>query len=119
MSSISLSGLALMFPFQTAMFAKTFQFLNGFGMNLPTDSLANSRKCSTSRYGIRSWRSFLTCVIIAHIYIGSVGMQGAIDAMTTGEVDVNWAKEHHDLWVEEELAKTKAPPTGASVQPAE
>ncbi|MGI9409897.1 MAG: formate dehydrogenase subunit gamma, partial [Hyphomicrobiaceae bacterium] len=62
---------------------------------------------------------FLTCVILAHIYIGSVGMQGAIDAMTTGEVDVNWAKEHHDLWVEEELAKSKEAPAGASIQPAE
>ena len=35
---------------------------------------------------------FLICVIIAHIYIGSLGMVGAIDAMTTGEVDVNWAQ---------------------------
>jgi formate dehydrogenase subunit gamma len=25
--------------------------------------------------------------------------------MGTGEVDLNWAKEHHSLWVEEELAK--------------
>ena len=40
-------------------------------------------------------------VIVAHIYIGSIGMEGAFDAMGTGQVDLNWAKEHHSLWVEE------------------
>ena len=43
----------------------------------------------------------LIAVIIAHIYIGTLGMEGAFDAMGTGHVDVNWAIEHHDLWVEE------------------
>ena len=47
--------------------------------------------------------------MLAHIYIGSVGMEGAFDAMGTGEVDLNWAKEHHALWVEEEQAKGQAP----------
>ena len=54
--------------------------------------------------------------ILAHIYIGSLGMEGAFDAMGTGEVDVNWAKEHHSLWAEEEQAKARAisgaPPRG-------
>jgi formate dehydrogenase subunit gamma len=36
-------------------------------------------------------------------------MEGAFDAMGTGEVDLNWAKEHHSLWVEEEQAKGHAP----------
>jgi formate dehydrogenase subunit gamma len=44
-------------------------------------------------------------VMLAHIYIGSVGMEGAFDAMGTGEVDLNWAQEHHALWVQEEQAK--------------
>ncbi len=48
-------------------------------------------------------------VMLAHIYIGTVGMEGAFDAMGTGEVDLNWAKEHHSLWVEEEQAKGRAP----------
>ncbi|MEI8145651.1 MAG: formate dehydrogenase subunit gamma [Alphaproteobacteria bacterium] len=60
----------------------------------------------------------LTAIMIAHIYIGSVGMEGAADAMTTGDVDLNWAKEHHSLWVEEEKAKGTIHP-GAAVQPAE
>ena len=46
--------------------------------------------------------------MLAHIYIGSVGMEGAFDAMGSGEVDLNWAKEHHALWVEEQQAKAGA-----------
>lgn len=62
----------------------------------------------------------LSFVIIAHIYIGSIGMEGAFDAMGTGEVDLNWAKEHHSLWVEEVNGKVdpKDPPAKAA-QPAE
>ncbi len=51
--------------------------------------------------------------MLAHAYIGSVGMEGAFDAMASGEVDLNWAKEHHSLWVEEEQAKAKAAPPRA------
>ena len=44
--------------------------------------------------------------MLGHIYIGTVGMEGAFEAMGTGTVDVNWAKEHHSLWLEEEAART-------------
>ncbi|MHB2168186.1 formate dehydrogenase subunit gamma [Alsobacter sp. R-9] len=53
--------------------------------------------------------ALLTAVMLAHIYIGSIGMQGAFDAMGSGEVDINWAKEHHALWVEETKAKGNMP----------
>jgi formate dehydrogenase subunit gamma len=43
----------------------------------------------------------LTAIIIGHIYIGTIGMEGAFDAMGSGDVDENWAREHHDLWVRE------------------
>ncbi len=46
-------------------------------------------------------------VIIAHIYIGTLGMEGAFEAMATGDVDLNWAKEHHDVWLEEQLSKER------------
>ncbi len=48
----------------------------------------------------------LICVSLGHIYIGSVGMEGALDSMLIGEVDENWAKEHHDLWYEEVTGKS-------------
>jgi formate dehydrogenase subunit gamma len=43
-------------------------------------------------------------LILAHIYIGTLGMEGAFEAMGTGEVDLNWAKEHHDQWLAKKLA---------------
>ena len=43
-------------------------------------------------------------LILAHIYIGTLGMEGAFEAMGTGEVDLNWAKEHHDRWLAQQLA---------------
>ena len=42
-------------------------------------------------------------LILAHIYIGTLGMEGAFEAMGTGEVDLNWAKEHHDRWLAQQL----------------
>lgn len=62
----------------------------------------------------------LTAIILAHIYIGSVGMEGAFDAMGKGEVDLNWAKEHHSLWVEEvQAGDTNASHPKATATPAE
>jgi formate dehydrogenase subunit gamma len=37
----------------------------------------------------------MACV---HIYMGTVGMRGAYQAMRTGYVDETWAKEHHEHW---------------------
>jgi formate dehydrogenase subunit gamma len=49
-------------------------------------------------------------LILGHIYIGTLGTEGAFEAMGTGEVDVNWAKEHHDLWLQKKLAENGANP---------
>jgi formate dehydrogenase subunit gamma len=49
----------------------------------------------------------LIAAILAHIYIGSVGMEGAFDAMGSGQVDINWAREHHSLWLEQEVARAR------------
>ncbi len=43
-------------------------------------------------------------LILAHIYLGTLGMEGAYELMSQGTVDENWAKEHHPLWYEEEKA---------------
>lgn len=45
---------------------------------------------------------------LAHIYIGTLGMEGAYEAMATGYVDDAWAKEHHDLWYDD-IEKGKVP----------
>lgn len=38
---------------------------------------------------------------LGHMYMGSVGIEGALEGMKTGYVDVNWAKAHHDRWAKE------------------
>ncbi len=40
----------------------------------------------------------MMAMFIGHIYMGTVGMSGAYNAMKTGYVDETWAKEHHELW---------------------
>lgn len=59
----------------------------------------------------------MIAVIIAHIYIGTLGMEGAFEAMGSGTVDLNWAKEHHSAWVEKK-GDAGAPPRQAAT-PAE
>ena len=36
-----------------------------------------------------------------HIYLGTIGMEGAYQAMKTGLVDETWAREHHQIWYTE------------------
>ncbi len=114
--SLSLSGLALIFPYQISMFGPTFVFLNGLGFSLPTDlTPLQEMQLSSLWHGIVGLAAI--AVILAHIYIGSVGMEGAFDAMGDGEVDKNWAREHHDLWVEEMEAKAAAERGGSAAPP--
>lgn len=53
-------------------------------------------------------------IIIGHIYIGTLGMEGAFDAMATGYVDENWAREHHGIWVAETLGEPLPSGDGAA-----
>jgi formate dehydrogenase subunit gamma len=48
-------------------------------------------------------------LILGHIYIGTLGTEGAFEAMGSGEVDLNWAKEHHDVWLAEQVARGNGP----------
>ncbi len=110
--SISASGLSLLFPFELPMFAATFEKLNAIGVPgwLGMDPLNTALSGQEEMQLAQLWHSIvafvLMAIIIAHIYIGSVGMEGAYDAMGSGQVDVKWAKEHHSLWVDEVQAKT-------------
>lgn len=40
-------------------------------------------------------------ITLGHIYLGTIGTEGAFEGMVSGRVDVNWAKQHHNLWYEE------------------
>jgi formate dehydrogenase subunit gamma len=116
--SISISGISLLFPFELPLFAKTFAILNDLGIpgvlglaELPT-SLAPQEEMQLAQ----TWHAIvsfvLMAIIIAHIYIGSIGMQGAYSAMGSGEVDEAWAHQHHSIWLEE--VKAKETPKGTT-----
>lgn len=51
----------------------------------------------------------LIAVAFGHIYIGTLGSEGSLEGMVTGRVDTRWAKQHHDLWYEDLLAKGVKP----------
>ena len=58
------------------------------------------------------------CMAFAHIYLGTIGTEGAYQGMREGYVDETWAEEHHALWYEEVKAgKHPGKITGAA-QPA-
>lgn len=54
--------------------------------------------------------------MLAHIYIGTIGMEGAFEAMGSGTVDVNFAKEHHSLWLEEQGARAGVEPVVSAAE---
>jgi formate dehydrogenase subunit gamma len=90
------SGYLLLFPFYVT---------NIFGMQLAQ--------------GVHAIIAVLfVAVILAHIYIGTLGMEGAFEAMGTGYVDLNWAKEHHRLWLEQEIARGRKPVPPPEALPA-
>jgi len=95
-SILAITGYLLMFPFYGTDVA---------GMQL-----------SEIIHGITA--VLFVALMLGHIYIGTIGMEGAFEGMWDGTVDVNWAKEHHRLWLEQEEARGRAAPQ-ARMQAAE
>lgn len=44
---------------------------------------------------------FMIALSFFHIYMGSIGVEGAYEGMRYGYVDESWAKEHHEIWYED------------------
>jgi formate dehydrogenase subunit gamma len=91
---IAVTGYMLMFPF--------------YGTTIDTMQLAEMV------HGVAA--ALFIAFMLGHIYIGTIGMQGAFEAMGEGTVDVNWAKEHHSLWLSKEMERESKP---ARAVPAE
>ena len=85
--AVSLSGLLLLFPF--------------YGTDIADMQIAQGAHAVVA--------VLFVALILAHIYIGTLGMEGAFEAMGQGDVDLNWAKEHHDLWLARQLEKERGP----------
>jgi formate dehydrogenase subunit gamma len=91
------SGFLLLFPFYVT---------NIFGMQIAQ--------------GIHAVIALLfIALILGHIYIGTIGMDGAFEAMGEGTVDLNWAKEHHSLWFEQAARAEREPQGRPAATPAE
>jgi formate dehydrogenase subunit gamma len=122
-TSISVSGLSLLFPFEITMFGPTFAKLNDLGIPqlLGFGPIEAALTPQEEMQYAQLWHAIvsfvLMAVIIAHIYIGSLGMEGAFEAMGSGEVDLEWAREHHSIWADEvESEQSKA---AGKTQPAQ
>jgi len=102
--SMTLTGLILIFPFALTPLGE----IVGLAWNFGIGSMGELTALQASQIALL-WHGIVglgfIAIIIAHIYIGSVGMEGAIAAVGTGQVDLNWAKEHHNLWVEEQTGE--------------
>ncbi len=124
-ASISASGLSLLFPFELPMFAKTFVILNDLGIPglIGMETLPTTMSPQEEMQYAQAWHaivSFLLMgIIIAHIYIGTAGMEGAFDAMGSGEVDEAWAHQHHSIWLDEMKAREKSQASVGAAPPAE
>ena len=97
--AVAASGYVLMFPF--------------YGTNVAEMQLAEIV------HGVVA--VLFVAAMLGHIYIGTLGMEGAFEAMWDGTVDVNWAKEHHSIWLEKEASQGKVtvPPAQGTMQAAE
>ena len=84
-AAVAVTGYVLMFPF--------------YGTDIDTMQQAEMFHAVVAM--------LFVAAMFGHIYIGTIGMEGAFEAMGEGTVDLNWAKEHHSLWLEEEKAKTQ------------
>jgi formate dehydrogenase subunit gamma len=94
---MSASGVTLLFPF-------TVTGVNGMQMTQALHAIV----------GV-----LFIAAMLAHIYIGSIGEEGAFEAMGSGEVDLAWAEANHNLWLEEQRAKGGAVSKTLKSEPAE
>lgn len=87
--ALAVTGYMLMFPFYTPPAAGPVD------LSAYTTTIAGIQFVSVL-HGVIA--VVMIAIILAHIYIGTVGMQGAFWAMGTGRVDRNWARQHHSIW---------------------
>ncbi len=83
--AISITGLALLLPFQIQL--------------LPGELGIHNMQFA------QTWHTIIgivmIIVILGHVYLGTIGMEGSFQNMKTGQADRNWALEHHSLWLQE------------------
>ena len=75
---------------------------SGLVMDKLVPGLDYSRSTMQAAHMVHSVSNILMVVMfMGHIYLGTLGTEGAFEGMKTGYVDETWAKEHHELWYED------------------
>ena len=75
---------------------------SGLVMDKLVPGLDYSRSTMQVAHMVHSVSNILMVVMfMGHIYLGTLGTEGAFEGMKTGYVDETWAKEHHELWYED------------------
>ena len=96
---------------------------SGFVLDKLLPGLVYERSTMQIAHMVHAVATVLMMVMfLGHIYLGTIGMQGAYQAMKTGYVDETWAKEHHAYWYEDVKAgkipaqRSEAVPPGQTAQ---
>jgi formate dehydrogenase subunit gamma len=82
--AVCIAGLVMDFP--------------NFGQTRLTMQIANILHASLA--------TLFLAASFGHIYIGTIGAEGTFEGMWRGDVSVEWAKQHQDLWYGEKLGRT-------------
>jgi formate dehydrogenase subunit gamma len=93
--AVAVTGYVLLFPF--------------YGTDITSMELAQIVHSTVAM--------LFVAAMFVHFYMGTIGVEGAFEAMADGNVDVNWAKERHRLWYDEEMQPGAA--QGQAMRPAE
>jgi formate dehydrogenase subunit gamma len=110
---LSLSGFALLFPNARGSIATALAVATALGAYIglapalpaepgPQQAIDYATLChGAAALGLLG-------AVIVHIYLRTLIIEGALSAMMSGEVDANWARQHHRLWAEREIAQIEA-----------
>lgn len=94
--AVSISGILLLFP----------------NWNTSRELMAQSNLIHAG------FATLFIALSLGHIYIGTIGTEGAYQGMRKGQVDETWAKEHHPLWLDEIKSGKRNAKPAAGAQPA-
>ncbi|MCJ7451359.1 MAG: formate dehydrogenase subunit gamma [Steroidobacteraceae bacterium] len=105
----------------TLVFAGTALVVSGFWLLFP--NLGFDRAAMQNANIVHGVSALiLTAFVCLHIYLGTLGSEGALEGMITGEVDEGWARQHHGVWLDEIQqghgeARHEAPPGRSAEAP--
>ena len=76
--------------------------ISGLVLNQLVPGMAYTRGEMQIAHMIHAVASFLMmAMFVGHIYMGTIGVKGSLQAMRTGYIDEAWAKEHHEYWYDD------------------